>query len=428
MARTLNMLTAKAVAALNTPGRHADGGGLYLDVSAAGTRTWVLLYRSPVHRTERGGKQVGRQREMGLGPFSDDPKKAGITLAAARALATEARRLILAGLDPLDERHKPAPAEVRVPTFGAVADELIASMAASWRNDKHRAQWAMTLREYAKPLREMPVNTIETADVLSVLKPHWSERPETASRLRQRIERVLNAAKAAGHRSGENPAAWRGHLENLLPARQKLSRGHHAAMAIDDVPGFVGRLRAREGVACRCLEFAILTAARSGEALGARWSEIDTVARVWVIPAARMKAQREHRVPLTARALAILDEMRALRVTEGAEFVFSGQRPSRPLSSMALEMVLRRMKVADDATAHGFRSSFRDWAGNRTSFPRELAEHSLAHVIGDKAEQAYRRDDALERRRPMMEAWATFCDGVAGVNVVPLRPVREAAA
>lgn len=307
-----------------------------------------------------------------------------------------------------------------MPTFGELADRHIATMGPSWRNPKHRAQWEMTLRQYAKPLRGKLVNEITTADVLAVLQPIWQTIPETASRVRGRIENVLDAAKVQGFRDGQNPAAWRGHLKLILPARQKLTRGHHAAMAIDALPEFMASLRARHAVAARCLEFAILTAARSGETLGACWDEIDLAAKVWIIPPNRMKSAREHRVPLCERALDILAEMQPLR---DSEHVFPGQRRCKPLSSMALEMVLRRMEI-ECATVHGFRSCFRDWAGNRTSYPRELAEHALAHIIGDKAEQAYRRDDALERRRPLMDAWALFIELGPIENVVPLRTTR----
>jgi integrase len=273
----------------------------------------------------------------------------------------------------------------------------------------------MTLTVYAAPLRSKPVDKVETSDVLAVLKPIWLEKPETASRLRGRIERVLNAAKAKGYRTGENPAAWRGHLENLLPRQSKLSRGHHAALPYADVPDFVAKLREREAVAALALEFAILTATRSGEVLNARWDEIDLEAKTWTIPAERMKAAREHRVPLSDPALSILVKLSASRVSE---FVFPGQRPNQPLSVMAMEMVLRRMGVADAVTVHGFRSSFRDWAGNETSFPRELAEHALAHVIGDKAEQAYRRGDALEKRRALMAAWSAHCEPARSGDVI----------
>ena len=261
-------------------------------------------------------------------------------------------------------------AEDQLPTFGELADRHIATMGPSWRNPKHRAQWEMTLNVYAKPLRGKLVNEITTADVLAVLQPIWQTIPETASRVRGRIENVLDAAKVQGFRSGENPAAWRGHLKLILPARQKLTRGHFAAPQIDDVPGFMASLRARPAVAARCLEYKILTATRSGEALGARWEEIDPVTKVWSVPAERTKSGRLHTVPLSARALAILAEMEPLR--DGGGYVFPGQRAGQPLSSMALEMLLRRMKI-EGATPHGFRSTFRDWCGNRTSYPRELA-------------------------------------------------------
>ena len=276
----------------------------------------------------------------------------------------------------------------------------------------------MTLREYAAPLRGKPVDQISVADVLACLKPHWEQRPETADRLRGRIERVLNAAKASGHRAGENPAAWRGHLENLLPKRSKLSRGHHAAMPFADVPGFLADLRKRGGIAALAVEFLVLTAARSGEVRGALWSEFDLAAKVWTIPAVRMKAGKEHRVPLTARALAILDTIKPLARADG--LVFPSLKPGRPLSDMSLSAVLRRMKIAD-ATCHGFRSSFKDWATSTTSYPSELSEWCLAHITGDKAERAYRRQDQLERRRELMAAWEQFCTAPAGGNVVALR-------
>ena len=259
---------------------------------------------------------------------------------------------------------------------------------------------------------------MDTEAVLGVLQPIWQTTPETASRLRGRIETVLDAARAKGHiaRNEANPARWRGHLDKLLSKRQKLTRGHHAAMAFDDVPEFIGKLRERPAIAAMALEFLILTAARSGEVLGARWAEMDMVAKVWTVPAARMKAGREHRVPLAGRALAILDE--AVKGRTG-EFVFSGQRADKHLSGMAMEMLLRRMKAAS-VTVHGFRSSFRDWCGEATSFPREIAEAALAHVSGDATERAYRRGDALEKRRTLMEAWANYCEPTLGSNVVPM--------
>ena len=388
MARQVHRLSAIKVAKEFRPGLFADGAGLYLRISAGRNsgKRWVFLYRRP-----RDGKRC----EIGLGGITS------VSLARAREKATEARAKLADGQDPLVPKAELA----RTPTFGEVADRHIAQMEPSWRNPKHRAQWVMTLQEYAKSLRDKPVDQITTADILVVLQPIWQTVPETASRLRGRIENVLDAAKVQGFRSGENPAAWRGHLKLILPARTKLTRGHHAAMAIDEVPGFIRKLQARPAIAARCLEFAILTAARSGEALGARWEEMDLAGRVWLIPAARMKATREHRVPLNDRATEILKQM---ILVNGCAFVFPGQRRDRPLSNMALEMVLRRMAI-ENVTVHGFRSSFRDWAGNETSFARELAEHALAHVIGDKVEQAYRRDDALERRRPLMQAWGEYC-------------------
>jgi integrase len=392
MARQVNKLNVRKIEKqLTQPGLYADGNGLYLRVSdgrSAGKR-WVFIYRRPTDK---------KRCEIGLGGLSAVP------LAKARRRAEEARSRLADGQDPRSQQSRSV-----VPTFGEMADRHIASMSSAWRNDKHRAQWEMTLREYAKPLRSLPVDAISTADVLGVLKPIWTKIPETASRVRGRIENVLDAAKAQGFRSGENPAAWRGHLKLLLPARQKLTRGHHAAMAIDDLPAFVSNLRARDAVAGRCLEFAILTAARSAEALGAQWSEMSFGARVWAIPAARMKAAREPRAECNARAIEILRELEPLR---DGDYVFPGQRRGQPLSTMALQMVIRRLN-ADNVTVHGFRSTFRDWCGNRTNYPRELAEHALAHVIGDKAEQAYRRDDALERRRPMMDEWAKFCEGIS---------------
>jgi integrase len=264
----------------------------------------------------------------------------------------------------------------------------------------------------------MPVNMIETEEVLRVLKPVWEKIPETASRLRGRIERVLDAARAKGLRSGENPARWRGHLDMLLSPRQKLTRGHHAAMPYAELPAFIARIRDRDGVAARALEFVILTAARSGEVLGLRWSEIDLQNRIWTVPATRIKAGREHRVPLSPSAITILEAMRVGRVSD---HVFPGYRPERPLGDMALHMVLKRMEIP--YTVHGFRSTFRDWCGEATNFPREVAEAALAHVVGDQTERAYRRGDALEKRRKLMDSWAGFCEPKA-LNVISLtRPV-----
>jgi integrase len=392
-------LTARA-AATTKPGRYGDGRGLYLAVSATSARKWVFRFTI-----------AGRVTEMGLG-------NAAVSLAQAREKAAEARKLVAAGVNPIEARREAGRLKAGKPTFGQCADALLEAKSPEWRNDKHRAQWKMTLETYASRLWSVPVDAVDTEAVLGVLQPIWQSKPETASRLRGRIETVLDAARAKGHvaRNEANPARWRGHLDKLLPKRQKLTRGHHAAMAFDDVPEFIGKLREREAVAALALEFAILTAARSGEVLGARWAEIDLDAKVWTVPATRMKAGREHRVPLSGRALAILETLAAART---GDFVFPGQKTGKPLSGMAMEMVLRRMKV-DDVTVHGFRSAFRDWCGEATSFPRELAEAALAHVAGDATERAYRRGDALEKRRGLMEAWAGFCEPRAGSNVLSM--------
>jgi integrase len=383
MARKINRLNARAVATLTEQGRHADGGNLYLSISPNGGRRWVFLYR-----------WHGKPTEIGFGSARD------VTLARARELATQARSKLAEGINPKDARR---PSEGA--TFGECADRLIEAMRPSWRNDKHAAQWEMTLRDYAAPLRRLPVDKIITDDVLSVLKPLWNDKPETASRVRGRIERVLDAAKAQGLRIGENPARWRGHLDQLLPKRQLLTRGHHAAMSYIDVQTFMADLQAREATAARALEFAILTSARSGEVLGARWDEFDIDRAVWIVPATRMKAGREHRVPLSERALMIVKAMHEIR---NGDFVFGGQKPNKPLSGMALEMLLRRMKI-ENATVHGFRSTFRDWAAECSHFANEVCEAALAHVIENKAEAAYRRGDLFDKRRKLMDAWADYC-------------------
>ena len=395
MARKINRLNARAAATITEHGRHADGGGLYLSISPNGGRRWVFLYR-----------WHGKPTEIGLGSARD------VTLARARELAAQARARLAESINPKDARRP-----LGGSTFGECADRLIEAMRPSWRNSKHAAQWEMTLRSYAGPLRRLPVDTITTEDVLSVLKPLWIEKPETASRLRGRIERVLDAAKAQGLRTGENPARWRGHLDQLLPKRQRLTRGHHAAMNYAEVPTFMGDLRARQATAALALEFTVLTAARSGEVLRARWEEFDLDRAVWTIPANRMKAGREHRVPLSKRALKIVQ---AMDEDHGNDFVFGGQKTGKPLSVMALEMVLRRMKV-DGVTVHGFRSAFRDWAAECTNFSNEVCEAALAHVIKNKAEAAYRRGDLFDKRRKLMEAWAVYCAAPNKGNVVVLR-------
>jgi integrase len=369
---------------------HSDGGGLYLAVKASGSKSWAFIWRKD-----------GKRREMGLGSYP------AVRLARARGLANEYREAVAEGRDPIAERRQDAE-----PSFGDCADQFLESMESQWRNNKHRAQWKMTLTHYAAALREKQVSEIDTGDVLAVLKPIWATKPETASRLRGRIERVLDYAKARGWRTGENPALWRGHLKNVLPQRQKLTRGHHAAMPHEEVAAFVARLQALNGVSARGLEFLILTAARTGEVRGATWAEMDLKNAVWIIPASRMKAGREHRVPLTPRAIEIVQAMKGQQVSD---FVFPGQKADAPLSVMAFDMLMRRMK-ADAFTVHGFRSAFRDWVGDKTQFPREVAEAALAHTVGDATERAYRRGDALEKRRALMEAWALYCSAGPSTN------------
>ena len=395
MARKINRLNARAAATITRRGRHADGGGLYLSISPNGGRRWVFLYRW--HR---------KPTEIGFGSARDVP------LARARELASKARTKLAEGNNPKDVRR---PTEGS--TFGECADRVIEAMRPSWRSSKHAAQWEMTLRDYAAPLRRLPADRITTDDVLSVLKPLWNDKPETASRVRGRIERVLDAAKAQGLRVGENPARWRGHLDQLLPKRQRLTRGHHAAMSYAELPGFMSDLKSRQATAALALEFAILTAARSGEVLGARWEEFDLDRAVWTVPAMRMKAGREHRVPLSRRGLKIVKAMHEAR---DGDFVFPGQNSGKPLSVMALEMVLRRMKI-ESATVHGFRSAFRDWAAECTNFTNEVCEAALAHVIENKAEAAYRRGDLFDKRRKLMDAWAVYCATPKAGKIVAFR-------
>lgn len=381
-------LSARTVETVTDPGRYSDGNGLYLVVREGGSRQWFLFYR-----------YGGKRSELGLGRAG----KGGASLAEARKLAEDQRALLRQGKNPKEERT--AQKIAAAPTFGAFADEYIDTHGPKFRNAKHRAQWAMTLGDaYCKAIRSKPVDKIDTADVLAILKPIWTKVPETAARLRGRLENVLDAAKARGFREGPNPAAWRGHLKSLLPARQKLTRGHHAALPYNDVPAFIAALRSRKSLAAVALEFCILTATRSGEVLGARWEEIDLDKKVWTIPAVRMKAGHAHRVPLSPRTVELLA---ALPRLNGNPHVFPGNAAGKPLSGMAMTMQLRRMGRGD-ITVHGFRSSFRDWASEQTSFPHETCEHALAHRISDKAEAAYRRGDQFEKRRLLMEAWAEY--------------------
>lgn len=400
MPRQIHRLSARAVATLKEPGRHADGGGLYLAIDDAGRRRWVYRFR--------WGTRV---RDLGLGACPP------VTLSDAREAAGQARRLVALGVDPIAERRQ-AENEAKPVTFAEAAEELLSSFDGGWRNAKHRAQWRMTLTDYCAPIRSKPVADIATADVLAILKPIWQTKPETASRLRGRIERVLALAKVRGWRTGENPATWRNHLNQLLPAPRKLSRGHHKALPYGDVPPFVARLRDNGSMAALALEFSILTAARTGETIGARWEEFDLAEQVWNIPAERMKARKPHRVPLSPRAVEIVRNLSDLRV---CDFVFwsrnrKGERG--PMSAMAMAMTMRRMKAP--GTVHGFRSAFRDWSAECTSFANEICEQALAHVIGNKAEAAYRRGDLFQKRRALMEAWAAYVEQPPAGKVIPM--------
>jgi integrase len=381
------------------PGFYSDGGGLNLRVSSPTSASWV--YRYMVDR---------RAREMGLGKFPY------IGLADARALAAEARRLKALGRDPIAERRRGAGA----PMFKECAARYIAAHRAGWRSPKQALHWEATLSTFAEPvIGSLPVDAIDNALILRILEPIWAVKPETAGRVRQRMEAVLDWATARGFREGANPARWRGHLDHMLPAKRKVRRPqHHPALAFEDIAAFMRDLRVQEGVAARALEFTILTAARRGEVVGATWAEIDVAARQWVVPASRMKSAREHRTPLSSPALAILRPLR-----REAGLVFPAGR-ARPISNMGMHRVLKRMGRSD-IPVHGFRSTFRDWVAERTDFAGELAEMALAHAVGDKVEAAYRRGDLFEKRRRLMDAWAAYCERPPAVEgVVPLVAAR----
>jgi integrase len=396
MARSIGKLTALKVDRANEPGMYGDGGGLYLRITQDGTKNWVFRYMLD-----------GRPRWMGMGPL------AIYGLQEARAKALDARRLRHEGIDPIEarkgERLRTRLDAAKAITFKECADNYIKAHRAGWRNGKHAAQWGATLATYAEPIiGALPVQAIDTTLVLKILEPIWTAKPETAGRVRGRIESILDWAKAREYRQGENPARWRGHLDKLLPARGKVRKvEHHAALPYTELPDFLVALREQEGIAARALEFTILTAARTGETIGARWSEFDLLDKTWTVPAERMKAGKAHRVPLSARALGILEEMQVHRHVDDG-FVFPGGKPGKPLSNMAFLMLLRRME-RDDLTAHGFRATFKTWASERTAVQNEIAEAALAHVVGSKVEQAYRRGDMFEKRRKLMQQWATFC-------------------
>lgn len=393
MPRKAKELSSLEVRRLNRPGRWSVGGvdGLGLQVTKSGAQSWVLRFR------------IGaRQREMGLGSFPT------VSLAGAREKARQLRSIVGDGGDPIaiiEARESAALAERQTQkTFSEVAERYIAQHERSWKNAKHQAQWAATLRTYAEPsIGKLLVKDIRAAHVIGVLEPIWTTKTETATRVRSRIELVLDYATARGYREGLNPARWKGNLDAALPNASKVAPvRHHVAVAVKDAPSFMKRLRAQQGMGARALEFVMLTAARSGEVRGATWSEVDLEAGLWTVPASRMKSGREHRVPLSKEATGLLGALPGDHLPD--DYLFPGMRG--PLSDMSLTAVLRRMKVA--ATAHGFRSTFRDWVSEHTEYSGEVAEMALSHVIGDKVEAAYRRGDLLEKRVALMTDWASF--------------------
>jgi integrase len=403
-----NKLSATQVKAAVKPGRYGDGDGLYLVVRQDGGKTWTFIFiRNHV------------RREMGLGPYGSGTGQ--VSLADARIKADEIRTILGRSGDPFSETEDRI-ARKKPRTFSEAVKAFLLTREEKWKNPKHRAQWEMTLGEaYCKSLLKMDVAAIKTDHVVGVLSPHWKTKNETASRLRGRIERVLDYARVAGWRDGENPARWTGHLEHLLAKPEvKLKRGHHAALPYDEVSAFMSALGGVKGFGARALEFLILTAARTGEVLKATWDEFDIEAAVWTVPAERMKSGREHRVPLSREALAIIKAMQKVSMSR---FVFPGTKEGKPLSDMTMQKCLRTLAYDDRATVHGFRSAFRDWAGDRSNFQREVIEAALAHIVGDAAEQAYRRSDALEKRRRLMAAWSAYLAAPAKVagEVVPIR-------
>lgn len=403
MGRQIKRLSDRAIKAAKQPGYYCDGDGLYLQVSPAQTKSWIFRYT-----------RQGRAREMGLGP------ERVISLADARGKATDARRLLVDGIDPIDTRDALRVQEraksANIITFAQCATRYVATHRAGWRNPKHAAQWESTIEAYANPiLGPLPVQGVDTARVLEVLEPIWTEKHETASRLRGRIEHVLDWAKVRGYRDGENPARWKGHLQKLLAKVKRKDRvQHHAALPYDKIGAFIVDLREQPGTAAQALEFTILTAGRTGEVIGAKPGEIDFQKGTWTIPGERMKAGREHRVPLSPRALEIA------KAQPQGEYLFAGGKEGG-LSNMAMLKVLERME-RDELTVHGFRSTFRDWAAECTNYPNELCEMALAHVVSDETEAAYRRGDLFEKRRRLMADWAKYCETTKRVgDVVPMK-------
>lgn len=404
MARIINRLSDRTVKTVKRPGYHPDGAGLYLQVSPAHTKSWIFRYT-----------RHGKTREMGLGSYLT------YSLEEARERAREQRKLLDGGMDPIDargaQREQESARKADAMTFAECAERYIAANRAGWKNEKHAGQWQSTIDTYAGPIiGQRAVQDVDTGQIMRILEPIWTKKPETANRLRGRIERVLDWARVMEYRTGENPARWRGHLDKLLPRRSKVRKvQHHPALPYEKVGAFVQDLRALPGIAPQALEFTILTAARTGEVIGAKPEEFDLAKGVWTIPAARMKAKKEHRVPLSPRAVAIV------KAQSAGDYVFRGRHEGDPLSNMAMLEVVRGMG-REDLTVHGFRSTFRDWAGETTTHPREVIEHALAHQLKDKAEAAYQRGDLFEKRRSLMDDWARYCNAPKhGGKVVPIR-------
>ena len=405
--RTLNRLSALKVARAKQPGMYADGGGLYLRVAEGGSKQWVFRYAAGT-----------RDRDMGLGPVHT------LTLPEAREKAREARLLRLDGIDPIEAKRARIAAlraaDARAMTFKQCAEGFIKDNEASWTSARHRQEWVGSLVRLVYPtLGSLPVAAIDTPLVLKVLKPIWEKTPETASRVRGRIDNVLGWATVHHYRAGDNPARWGGLLEHALPARSKIAKvEHHAALPYAEIGAFVAKLRGDSGVAAACLQFITLTAARLDEARSSTWDEIDLANRIWVVPARRMKADKEHRVPLSDGTIAILEQMQVIRQSD---YVFPGRLEGRPIGDNTIWR-LAKEAAGSDITIHGLRSSFRDWAAERTSFPREVAEMALAHAIPNAVEAAYRRGDLFEKRRRLMDAWATYCSRPAATGkVLPIR-------
>lgn len=409
MGRAIEKLGALAISRRSAkPGLHHDGGGLGLRVSPSKAASWVYRYMLR-----------GKAREMGLGSYPE------ITLADARALATEARRQKALGTDPIAMRDAIRTQDrieaARSVTFRDCSKSYIEARRAGWKNAKHGAQWSATLETYAMPvIGDLPVQAVDVSLVHKILEPIWNGKTETASRVRGRIESILDWATVRGFRKGDNPARWKGHVENLFPKRSKVQAvEHHSALPYSEIGTFMGRLKSQDGAGATALKLTILTAARTGEIVGARWKEIDFDKAIWTVPGIRMKTGREHRVPLPKAALSILKSQREL--AGRSEFVFPGSTRAKSISNMAMLQLLRRMG-RHDLTVHGFRSTFRDWAAECTAYPNEVAEAALAHVVGDKVEAAYRRGDLFEKRRKLMDAWAAYCNAPAtGAKVVPIR-------